>query len=382
MTEPIVPSETVDEEEPSVADEPTTDEPTVDEPTGKVRRVATRRHLWTAVAVLLSFVAISAAAFLIKLPYHLIQPGSVRPAEQRIEVEGAPSYETRGEVLFTTVYLTQATPALMVRAWLDDAIEVRTEEEMYPDGDREGSRREARQRMDLSKLVATRVALEQVGIDAAYVADGARVLGVVEGGPSDGVISVDDVIVGVDGGEVALPDDIGDELSDRAPGDTVDVELERPDGGQIRSEIVLGESADQAGRPILGVEVEPANPSLDTDVVIEVDSGDVSGPSAGLAWTLAIVDRLTPGSLTDGRRIAVTGEIRDDGSVGPIGGITQKVAAVKRAGIEVFIYPAETPRDEQEAMARVAGDDVTLWPVADIDAAIERLAPDGLPSAD
>ena len=382
MTEPIVPSETVDEEEPSVADEPTTDEPTVDEPTGKVRRVATRRHLWTAVAVLLSFVAISAAAFLIKLPYHLIQPGSVRPAEQRIEVEGAPSYETRGEVLFTTVYLTQATPALMVRAWLDDAIEVRTEEEMYPDGDREGSRREARQRMDLSKLVATRVALEQVGIDAAYVADGARVLGVVEGGPSDGVISVDDVIVGVDGGEVALPDDIGDELSDRAPGDTVDVELERPDGGQIRSEIVLGESADQAGRPILGVEVEPANPSLDTDVVIEVDSGDVSGPSAGLAWTLAIVDRLTPESLTDGRRIAVTGEIRDDGSVGPIGGITQKVAAVKRAGIEVFIYPAETPRDEQEAMARVAGDDVTLWPVADIDAAIERLAPDGLPSAD
>ena len=145
---------------------------------------------------------------------------------------------------------------------------------------------------------------------------------------------------------------------------------------------MLGESADQAGRPILGVEVEPANPSLDTDVVIEVDSGDVSGPSAGLAWTLAIVDRLTPGSLTDGRRIAVTGEIRDDGSVGPIGGITQKVAAVKRAGIEVFIYPAETPRDEQEAMARVAGDDVTLWPVADIDAAIERLAPDGLPSAD
>ncbi|MEI2700288.1 MAG: S16 family serine protease [Microthrixaceae bacterium] len=382
MTEPIVPSETVDEEEPSVADEPTTDEPTVDEPTGKVRRVATRRHLWTTVAVLLSFVAISAAAFLIKLPYHLIQPGSVRPAEQRIEVEGAPSYETRGEVLFTTVYLTQATPALMVRAWLDDAIEVRTEEEMYPDGDREGSRREARQRMDLSKLVATRVALEQVGIDAAYVADGTRVLGVVEGGPSDGVISVDDVIVGVDGGEVALPDDIGDELSDRAPGDTVDVELERPDGGQVRSEIVLGESADQAGRPILGVEVEPANPSLDTDVVIEVDSGDVSGPSAGLAWTLAIVDRLTPGSLTDGRRIAVTGEIRDDGSVGPIGGITQKVAAVKRAGIEVFIYPTETPHDEQEAMARVAGDDVTLWPVADIDATIERLAPDGLPSAD
>ena len=105
----------------------------------------------------------------------------------------------------------------------------------------------------------------------------------------------------------------------------------------------------------------------------------MSGPSAGLAWTLAIIDRLTPGSLTDGRRIAVTGEILDDGTVGPIGGIAQKVAAVKRAGIDVFMYPASTPEDEQRAMRRIAGDDVELWPVANIDEAVERLAPDGLP---
>ena len=142
---------------------------------------------------------------------------------------------------------------------------------------------------------------------------------------------------------------------------------------------MLGESPSEEGRPILGVEVEPANPVIDADVTVEVDSGDVSGPSAGLAWTLAIIDKLTPGSLTDGRRIAVTGEILDDGTVGPIGGITQKVAAVKRAGIDVFIYPSATPEDEQREMRRIAGDDVTLWPVADVDEAIERLAPDGLP---
>ena len=153
------------------------------------------------------------------------------------------------------------------------------------------------------------------------------------------------------------------------------------DGPEARDEVevVLGESPSEEGRPILGVEVEPANPVIDAEVTVEVDSGDVSGPSAGLAWTLAIIDKLTPGSLTDGRRIAVTGEILDDGTVGPIGGITQKVAAVKRAGIDVFIYPAATPDDEQREMRRIAGDDVTLWPVADIDEAIERLAPDGLP---
>ena len=111
---------------------------------------------------------------------------------------------------------------------------------------------------------------------------------------------------------------------------------------------------------------------------VVVDSGTVSGPSAGLAWTLGIIDRLTPGSITDGRRVAVTGEILDDGTVGPIGGVEQKVAAVRRAGIDLFIYPASTPEGEQEAMRRIAGDDVELRPVATIDEAVAVLVPDGL----
>lgn len=372
MTTPIVPPDTDDLEEPPTGD---------DAPGAAPTASRGHRRWWIVGGLLLVLAGVTAAAFLIPLPYYLIQPGSVRPAEQRVDVEGAPSYETDGEVMFTTVYLTQATPALMLRAWLDDAVEVRTEAEMYPDGDREANRQADRQRMDLSKLTATRVALEQVGIDAAYSAQGARVLGVVEEGPSAGVLAPDDVIVAVDGGEVAMPDDIAEELDDRAPGDAVDVVVERGDASRD-VEVVLGESTTEAGRPILGVEVEPADPVIDSDVRVEVDSGEVSGPSAGLAWTLAIIDRLTPGSLTGGRRIAVTGEILDDGTVGPIGGIAQKVAAVKRAGIDVFMYPASTPEAEQREMRRIAGDDVTLWPVADIDEAVQRLAPDGLPARD
>lgn len=343
-------------------------------------RSRSRRRSWLlAAAVLAVIMGTTAAAFLVELPYYLVQPGSVRPAEQRVDVEGAESFETDGEVLFTTVFLAQATPALMVRAWLDDAVEIRTEEEMYPDGDREGNQRLNRQRMDLSKLTATLVALDRLGIDAEYGADGARVLGVATDGPSEGVIELDDVIVGVDGGEIALPRDISRELDDRSPGDTVDVLVQR-DGEATPEEleVVLGESPSESGRPILGVEVEPANPSVVSEVQVSVDSGEVSGPSAGLAWTLAIIDRLTPGSLTDGRRIAVTGEIREDGTVGPVGGVTQKVAAVRRAGIDVFIYPAETSQEEQEEMRRIAGDAVTLWPVDDIDDAVDLLAPNGL----
>ncbi len=342
-------------------------------------RPTRRRWLWAFVVGLL-LAGLTAAAFLVELPYYLIQPGSVRPAEQRVDVEGARAYKTDGEVMFTTVYLSQATPALMVRAWLDDAVEVRTAEEMYPEGDREQNQQANRERMDLSKLTATRVALDQVGIDATYSAEGARVLGVVDDGPSSGVIQPDDVIVGPSTvARSPCPTTSPGELDDRAPGDTIEVEVQRDDAEPDEVEITLGESPSEAGRPILGVEVEPANPVIDSDVEVSVDSGDVSGPSAGLAWTLAIIDRLTPGSLTGGRRIAVTGEILDDGTVGPIGGIAQKVSTVKRAGIDVFMYPASTPEDEQRAMRRIAGDDVELWPVANIDEAVERLAPDGLP---
>ncbi len=321
------------------------------------------------------------AAFMVPLPYYLVQPGSVRPAEQRIEIQGAESFETDGEVLFTTVYVNQATLALLVRAQLDDAIEIRTEDEMYPDGDRDATRQLNQQRMDLSKLTATRVALEEVGIDAAYLGDGARVLAVSSDAPSNEVLAPGDVIVEVDGQPVSMPADIGEALTSFLPGETVAVRLQRVVDGtmtDVDAKVELAATDDAPDRPLLGITADPANPRIDSDVQVAVDSGKVSGPSAGLAWTLAIIDRLTPGSITDGERIAVTGTIADDGTVGPIGGVVQKVAAVKRAGLRTFIYPASTPEEEQEQMRRIAGDDVDLVPVGTVGEAVEVLAPGGL----
>jgi PDZ domain-containing protein len=348
-------------------------------------RTATRRR-WVLIAVFGAIGAgLVAALFLVRLPYYLIQPGSVRPAETRIDISGAESFDDDGEVLFTTVFVSQATPALLIRAWLDDAVDVRTRDEMYPTGNRDEVQKQNLVRMDLSKLTATRVALEHLGIEASYDADGARVVGTVTDGPSDGVLLPGDVITVVDGVEVSLPADIGTELADRAPGEAVDVTVERAGAPGAEDEVVdtsvsvtLGAAPDDPARPVLGIEVEPADPTIVSPVEVTVDSGSVSGPSAGLAWTLAIIDRLTPGSITDGRRIAVTGEILDDGTVGPIGGIRQKVAAVKRAGIDLFIYPAVTSEEDQAAMRRIAGDDVELRPVDNIDEAVDVLAPEGL----
>ena len=338
------------------------------------------RRNWSILAVVVVVLGVLVAvALLVKLPYYLIEPGSVRPAEQRIEVEGARAYRTKGQVLFTTVYLVQATPANWLRAQVDDAIEVVPEKALYPQGDKVGEK-ENQADMDLSKLVATREALDYLGFEASFTGSGARVAALSPSSPSAGKLAPGDVVTQVAGSPVALPSDIGTALEGRTPGSTVQVGFRRKDEPDQTVEVVLGAAPEDAARPVLGIQVTAVDPRVESPVQVEVDSGSVSGPSAGLAWTLAIIDRLTPSSLTQGKDVAVTGEILPDGKVGQIGGITQKVAAVKRAGIRTFLYPASTPKKEQAAMRKVAGDAVRLRPVATLDEAVAALDP-GLAAA-
>ena len=107
----------------------------------------------------------------------------------------------------------------------------------------------------------------------------------------------------------------------------------------------------------------------DLPVQVTVDSGSVGGPSAGLAFTLGIMDVMTPGSITGGHKVATTGTINPDGTVGPIGGIEQKVIAVKRSGAELFIVP----RSEYDDAEKYAGS-LRIEPVDNIDDALAVLA--------
>jgi len=397
---------------PLVAPEPGAEGP--DAPSRTSRRLVRRRLVWAA--CITAALAVVAAILFVPTPYYLFEPGSVRPAETRIDVTGTRSYETKGDVLFTTVYVDRATLATLLRGVLDDAVEIKSEEEVYGPAGRDASQRENQQRMDLSKLVATKVALEYLGYPASFTADGAKVLGLADHGPAIGRLRVGDVITSVNGHAIGLPSDIQTALGGKAPGEVVPVTVRRGHGADqapVDVSITLGSApvdddtgsttthpsttttvpADAAAagsatttttpvagavRPILGVSVEPDRPSIESPVHVSIDSGDVTGPSAGLAWALAVVDRLTPESLTGGRDVAVTGEILTDGSVGPIGGIVQKVAAVRRAGVKTFLYPASTDAKSVRQMKVVAGDAVRLVPVATLAEAVEALHPGGL----
>jgi PDZ domain-containing protein len=236
--------------------------------------------------------------------------------------------------------------------------------------------------MDGSKLVATVLAFEAVGYPVEVTGTGAFVDEVMAGFPAADVIEQGDVITSVDGSPVRTTGDLRPLLESRAVGDRVTVTLRRHGEDGERTELVeLGRNEDDPSRGYLGVAVTTAEQDLALPFDIEIDSGRVTGPSAGLAWTLGLIDRLTPGDLTSGRRIAATGEVALDGGVGTIGGIEQKVAAVVRNGYDVFLYPEDTPAASVSVMRRAAGDDVELVPVGSVDEAVAFLAPDGLPAA-
>jgi PDZ domain-containing protein len=185
--------------------------------------------------------------------------------------------------------------------------------------------------MDESKVLAAVVALRKLGykVDPSAV----DVTEVRPGAPADGRLRPGDQLVRADGRPVVSIAQLQDVIRGHHAGDTLalgvkrgttDVPVEVPvglDGGQPRIGVVLREKYGKLPVPV----------SIDTE--------NIGGPSAGLMFALSIYDRLTPGDLTGGRRIAGTGQITEDGSVVPIGGIAEKLVGARRHGATMFLLP-------------------------------------------
>jgi Lon-like protease len=183
---------------------------------------------------------------------------------------------------------------------------------------------------------------------------------------------------------LASVDDLVAALADKQPGDTVELLIDRPGAGEMTVTVELSASPDDPNRTIVGFQ------PFDTRVVnlpfqVDIETGDIGGPSAGLAFTLALIDQLSPGQLTGGRNVAVTGTIALDGSVGAIGGLAQKVSAVHQNGVDVFLVPASQPELKDPVQMQTLIDAgrgaVEIIPVATLDealAALEQLGGDPL----
>lgn len=337
------------------------------------RRSWLRRWWWVvAIAVVTSMVAaVAVAAMFIHVPYVIESPGNLYTTNDRISITGAEQYPTVDKIDLVTVSID--TRVTVVEKFLADR---NGDDIVVPAKDVLGSQTPA-QNEELNKLLmmqskdtAVLVALQRLGYDVKPTATGVVVQDTVPGSPADGVLRVAETIVAIDGLPVRSTEDLRAIFQSRVPGDRVSITLEATDGTSRTVEVTLTENPDEAGKAFLGIGLVDRLVYPDLPVQVSIVSGGIGGPSAGLAFTLGILDLMSPGDLTAGNEIAATGTIHADGTIGPVGGIASKVMTVDRANVRYFLVPME---DAEEAEAH-APDDLQIVPVNTLDDALNFLA--------
>jgi PDZ domain-containing protein len=271
-----------------------------------------------------------------RLPVVALSPGPMEDVLARLKVEGSRVYDSEGKLYLTSVGIDDNVR--FYEALLDMAnrdVQLVPRAQLYPEEqDSAEIDRENVALMDRSKETATVVALRQVGYKIEP--SGVEVTQVVAGAPADGRLRAGDEIVAADGHPVDSTDEVRKAITGHKPGERVAFRVERGKGEKNVS-VEVQEVEDQ---PRVGILLRDLFPDLPVKVTIETQN-NIGGPSAGLMFTLSIIDKLTREDLTGGRRIAGTGEIALDGSVLPVGGVGEKLIAVHRLGVTTFLIPAE-----------------------------------------
>jgi PDZ domain-containing protein len=301
--------------------------------------------------------------------------------------DGVQRYESDNGFYFVTV----TSPAQSMLSWLagrdDAAVRFITRNEKY--GSRTPTqRREINlQSMRTAQQEAQYVALKELGFNPqitpgkVVVQEMLCVTAAADGScekyfPSDEQIDPADTILKANGQELGSVEDLASVLKGKQPGDKVELVIDRPGVGEKTVTVTLSESPDEPGRAIIGFRpFDTREVKLPFDVAIK--TGDIGGPSAGLAFTLGLIDELSPGNLGGDQRVAVTGTIGLDGKVGAIGGLAQKVSAVHQQGIKVFLVPASQSELADPAQKKILEDagrgQVKIIPVATLDDALAEL---------
>jgi Lon-like protease len=309
-------------------------------------------------------------------------PGEASTATGRISTGDLKAYRPEGDVLFVTVSQLPLTDLTLELAEEERAVDFATRREVYGDRTAKQSEVEDRKVMRYSKDFASYVALKRLGYDVK-VSDGGVVVRALSCDkyaadektcerepPASKVLKPQDLITAINGAAVNTSDELSTALSSKKRGDTVDVTIDRA-GAKL---VVSVELISTEGRAIIGFIPDPSPPDTITFSIpkgVSIDSGDVGGPSAGLAFTLAMLEELTPGSLTGGVKVAATGTMSPSGAVGLIGELKLKTVAVQRAGAKVFLVPEA---QKQEAIDAANGSNLKVIGVRTLDDALKALA--------
>lgn len=297
------------------------------------------RRILTLMVALVPVVVFGVLLAVVTVPYVSLGPGPTFntlgevDGKQVVDIQGTQTHPTTGHLNMTTVsQRDDLTLGEALTLWLSGQEQLMPRDLVYPPG---------QSRDEIDKVNNTE--FTQSEDNAEYAALGylkypraATVMEVQKPGPSVGQLQAGDVLDGVNGKRAANADQFTSLLKNTKPGQHVVVDYHRKNvPGTAR--ITLGHNKDRS-YGFMGVAVadEPVAPFR-----IDFNLANVGGPSAGLMFSLAVIDKLTTGNMVGSTFVAGTGTIKPDGTIGPIGGIVHKMVAARAAGATVFLVPAK-----------------------------------------
>ena len=281
----------------------------------------------------------------LKTDYYFMSPGP--PYQWDIEIDGAKSYSYDGNLFQLTVRRDEANYFTYFWAKIDNSVDLYSREVILPKGVTPQQLSEISiQNMKTSENVAIAVALDSLDFKVETQGDGVLVVGILEDSPVEGKLLKEDLIKSINNDEINSTTEFIALLRTYDIGDTVSIGLLR-NNANITIETKLIEHVDYKGEPMVGFLASTPNQRFVFPINVDIDTGNVGGPSAGLMMALNVYNSLTQDDLTKGIKVAGTGTIEIDGSVGPVGGVKQKVIAAKKAGSSLILVPTANFNDAE-----------------------------------
>lgn len=327
------------------------------------------RHRWRRAALGVASLALVVGSLaVVPLPLLDVGPGPAIDVPSAL-VTGGPRHVPRGRLLLTSVALSSPSAFGALSSLFSSEHDLVPQSSYVPSGVDEKTFAQDQRRVFADSLqLASAVALRAAGYPVAVRGGGVIVQVVQRSGPADGRLAPGDVIDALNGSAVANSAELIARLSETAPGVTISLQVRRD--GVVRPVAVTPEVSSTLGRSSLGIAVEDASPLVKLPFAVRMRRSDIGGPSAGLMMALAVYAVTTGEDLTAGRRIAGTGTIAADGSVGRVGGVEAKVAGALRARATVFLVPAA---DAATARRAASGTKLRVVPVRSFPGALQAL---------
>lgn len=335
--------------------------------------------------ILIAILAVVAVVFLYPIDTYISKPGGAYELSPFVKVQGGDEDDV-GTFSLMTISVVKATPATYLYSKISDFQKLLPPYKVrrHGENDREYTTRQKKLMSD-SQFNAIYVAYTKTGFPLKVNFDGIFVMMVLPTGAADGKLEVGDKIYAVDGVPLKESGQFASFIGEKGIGDIVHLSIKRGKK-EMNLSITLEEIPDSGGRAGLGIQFQEDR-TLITDPKVDFNTSDIGGPSAGLMFTLEIMNQLLDEDLTKGYKIAGTGEMLEDGTVGRIGGADFKVVAADRQGVEIFFAPDDdlpeevraanpsikTNYEEAVKMAEKLGTNMKIVPVKTVDDALSYL---------